>query len=133
MVANSKTPMFSSSQLALILVLSLSLMFTMTSASVHHKMNLGKTIFDHQNYVKTPQTHKVKNALNFTLDINQSQELNMSLYGNAFLKGLDANTLLSANTTSCFNDALWFYYHELPLSQIKIYYSSFDDMLFNTT
>lgn len=46
---------------------------------------------------------------------------------------MDANDILSKNTTACFNDWLWFYYHELPLTQIKYYYGSFDDILFNTT
>ena len=40
---------------------------------------------------------------------------------------------MSANTTRCFNDWLWFYYHEIPTTQIKIYYGNFDDILFNTT
>jgi hypothetical protein len=71
--------------------------------------------------------------MNYSLPINQTQEQNLTIYGNAFIKGLEANTILSANTSACFNDVLWFYYHELPLQQIKMYYGSFDDMLFNTT
>lgn len=57
----------------------------------------------------------------------------MTLYGNAFLRGMDADDILSPNTTACFNNWIWFYYHEIPITQIKYYYGSFDDILFNTT
>ena len=74
MVANSKLPMFSSSKLALLSLLSVSMMVSMTSGSVHQQLHMPQTILEHQKYVKTPMTHRVKETVNFTLNINQTEE-----------------------------------------------------------
>ena len=75
----------------------------------------------------------IRDSINTTFNINSTNEYNLTVFGNAFLKGMDANGILSPNTTNCFNDWIWFYYHEVPITQIKYYYGSFDDILFNTT
>ena len=71
--------------------------------------------------------------MNFTFNINASTEANVTANANAFLIGLQADKLLSANASECVNSALEFYYHEIPTYQVKLYYGSFDEKLFNTT
>jgi hypothetical protein len=58
----------------------------------------------------------VKDELNTTWYINTTEEYNLTLYGNAFLRGMDADDILSPNTTACFNNWIWFYYHEIPIT-----------------
>ena len=75
----------------------------------------------------------LKESMNFTFNINASTEANVTANANAFLIGLQADKLLSANASECVNSALEFYYHEIPTYQVKLYYGSFDEKLFNTT
>ncbi len=71
--------------------------------------------------------------MNSSWVINNSLEGNTTAFGNAFLRGLNADKLLSGNSSLCLNNWIWFYYHELPTYEIKYYYGAFDDILFNTT
>eukprot|EP00349_Pseudokeronopsis_sp_Brazil_P008579 CAMPEP_0202964822 /NCGR_PEP_ID=MMETSP1396-20130829/8916_1 /ASSEMBLY_ACC=CAM_ASM_000872 /TAXON_ID= /ORGANISM="Pseudokeronopsis sp., Strain Brazil" /LENGTH=239 /DNA_ID=CAMNT_0049687231 /DNA_START=36 /DNA_END=755 /DNA_ORIENTATION=+ len=75
----------------------------------------------------------LKESANFTFNVNESTEGNVTNNSMAFLKGLKADSLLSKNATPCVLNAIDFYYHELNNYQVKMYYGSFDDKLFNTT
>ncbi len=71
--------------------------------------------------------------MNFTFNVNASTEANVTANANAFLRGLQADEILSANSSACVNGMIQFYYHEIPTFQVKMYYGTFDQKLFNTT
>jgi hypothetical protein len=70
-------------------------------------------------------SYKLEDKLNTFIHIDTSSEKNVTSCGKAFLRGMNADNLLSKNATACFNDVTTFYYHELPTIEIKNYYGSF--------
>jgi len=54
------------------------------------------------------------------------------MYGNAFLSGVNA-TWYSANSTTCFTNALSLYQYDVELMLIKYMYGDLEDIVLNST
>lgn len=76
---------------------------------------------------------QLQDKLNYTFMPNMSQKANVSSFGLAFLKGMQADKLFGINSTLCFKSLVGFYFDQITAYQIKTHYGDFDDILFNTT
>ena len=111
MVATTKAHAFTHQSSKTFLASSLlSMTMLLGLASGQHYTSSSSGLQSLLNYNK-PASPMVQESINTTFVINTTNEYNLTLYGNAFLRGSDADDILSANTSACFNDWIWFYYH----------------------
>jgi hypothetical protein len=75
----------------------------------------------------------LQDKLNYTFMPNMSQKANVTSFGLAFLKGMQADKLFGVNSTLCFKSIVGFYFDQITAYEIKTHYADFDDILFNTT
>ena len=94
----------------------------------------GETLAEAEGNYKVEGSGKprLEYYLNKSIPFNESEHQKAYIYGNAFLKGLEANTF-SPDFTDCYNGILQFAFLELPMMSIRMHYGNTNDNIFNTT
>lgn len=133
MVAHSSATLLSyrsKANLLLLFTLSLSSLSLISKAKTVQPQDVPTSIL--LGYETADHKPLLGDYLNTTVHFNASKEYNVTTFGHAFLTGMQADDF-SGNSTTCFDSILYFYYHELPLMQIRYHYGDTDDIVFNTT